>query len=191
MWVFWKGRDGGLESVTGRVAGSGITWPNRPATVPRTGRLGSQPAVGSDAAGSIFVYWRDGRSGNIFEVQRNATRWSGAAVDLRFIGRTGSPPSVAVSGSGQQYVFWEGLNLQLWYAESTGTTWLDDAASSPGDGPLGSQPAAMVSTEGGDAEKVYVYWKGEDLNVWTTSSPTSTGDWALPSSVENGPFPDG
>ncbi len=92
-----------------------------------------------------------------------------------------------MSRSETQYLVWEGLNGQLWYAESTRLGWLGDAAGSPGDGPLGSQPVAIVAAGKTGAPTVLVYWKDQDLNIWSTSSPTAADDWAPRRWVEHRP----
>ncbi|HTX00810.1 MAG TPA: hypothetical protein VMD59_18660 [Acidimicrobiales bacterium] len=188
LWVLWKGDDQALESVRGRLGPRGVTWADRPTTVPRTGPVASQPTVGSDGAGTLFVCWRRLPGGTIVEDRRDPSGWSGTATDLGGVGRTRSTPSIAVAGSGEQYLFWEGTNSQLWYARSSGADWSGALPGSPGDGPLGSQPVATLVPEPGSSSVVEVYWIGQDLNIWTTSSPGSTSSWAAPSSIENGPF---
>jgi hypothetical protein len=54
------------------------------------------------------------------------------------------------------------------------------ASTSPLDGLRG--PSAAVDSFGNQ----YVFWKGEDRNLWEASHNTSTGQWDGPCTVRNG-----
>ncbi|HTW98614.1 MAG TPA: hypothetical protein VMD59_07550, partial [Acidimicrobiales bacterium] len=91
--------------------------------------------------------------------------------------------SVAVvqgTSSVTEYAVWEGANGNLWYATNTGGTWT--GPTSPGYGPMGSEPSAVAV--GSD---VYVFWEGTNSALWWaeyngtswSASASSPGDGPL------------
>lgn len=184
LWVFWKEPDGGLASEKATVGVTGLTWSHRPTTIPGMGPLGSQPAAGSDAAGRIYVYWQGaGVNTSLWEEWYDGAVWSNAPISLAFTQQTGSAPSVAVTPSGQQYIYWQGIDHNLWFAEWTGSKWLNNGANFIGDGPLNSQPAATFSPG-----SLNVFWEGTDLNLWTASSPAPELRWSKATPLGDGPL---
>jgi hypothetical protein len=87
--------------------------------------------------------------------------------------------SVAVSASGEEYAFWEGANAALWMATNTGGTWT--GPTSPGMGPLGSEPTVAI-----DGSNVFVFWKGQNAALWMAVWNGST--WTGPTSPGMGPL---
>ncbi len=213
LWVFWKGADNNLWSAhasTFSLATGAPTWPAAPSAIPGMGPLGSEPTVGADGLGDIFVFWQGaGNNTRVWESWYNATAatWSLVPIDLgSWTGNTGSPPSVGVAASGQQYVFWQGQDTTLYQAEWNGPAGGTGAWSGwtavPGTAPMNSEPAvttfggpfgpllhAQLSGRGQEiAGAIDVYWKGTDDNIWTASYSFLGSTWTGPTSIGGGPL---
>jgi hypothetical protein len=206
LYVFWKGTDGNLWSVTGTLSDGSLTWPSTPSVVPGMGPLGSAPAAGSDYYGDVYVYWQgSGNNTHLWETwynnQADTPAWTTAPIDLGQIsGNMGSAPSVTVSGYGQQFVFWQGLDGNLYFAEWGGEVagpdedlpymagWLNGGFNYVGEGPMDSAPAATVTLGAEVSGVLDVFWKGTNLNIWMASSSTSPVSWSGPASVGDGPL---
>jgi len=205
LWAFWKGSDGNLWTVhdaTYTPSTGATTWPTSPTVIPGMATLGSAPSAGSDAAGDVYVYWQgSGNNTHVWEAWYNNTAatpvWTTSPIDLGGItGNTGSPASLTVLPAGQQYLFWQGMDGNLYFAEWTGAYtggggWLNNLYNYIGDGPLNSQPSASSFGDTATVGGIDVYWKGQDLNLWSTNDLWSAGfnsTWATVVSLGYGPL---
>jgi hypothetical protein len=156
-YAFWESEAPGDDLMQAQGPADGAL--SGPANL-GMGPLGSAPAVGVDAHGATYVYWK-GTDGDLWEAFWNGTKWVGPYN--RHMGPLGSPPTVAITANGRAYVFWKSTGPGDDLMEAQGPA--DGALSGPanlGMGPLGSAPAAGVDATGA----TYVYWEGTDGDLW-------------------------
>lgn len=167
--VFWKGTDSNLWMAT--CTGTTCVGPTE---VPGMGPLGSQPtAVVPPFGGYVEVFWRGAYRG-LWSADDLFWTWTGP-TEIGNMGFLGSAPTAVISGDDGiwgpyvQAIYWEGMDGNLWetyqvYNCVDGCYWHPWVGPiNQGMGPLGSQPSAVIGSNG-DA---YVYWQGSgNGNLW-------------------------
>jgi CHAP domain len=150
--VFWHGHDGNIWYDTNAAS----LWSG--AQYLAVGQAGSDPRVISSAPGIVDVFWvgMDSRLWHAFFVGR----WYGPEP-MSAAGQM-SPPTTLSSAPGLINAYLHpalGNIATLTYRPSVG--WVGPAAL--GDGPIGSDPAAVVWNATGGTE---LFWRGLDGGLW-------------------------
>jgi hypothetical protein len=118
--------------------------------------ISTRPAVGMDAAGGRFTFWR-GAGHRLWESYEVST--SQHVVMVVPAGKIYSAPAVAVHGNGEQDVFWKGGDGRLWETWYTGRWHRAVDLKTP---KLTSDPTAGVDSAGHE----WVFWRGPHNRLW-------------------------
>lgn len=190
LYVFWAGRGSGAHPAANDLwyafTHPDGTWAGPFLLAP--GPVTSAPAVTTDNAGTMYVFWRNA-AGYLDEITCDGGTLCGAgaaqqvSVNGHPAGPMGSGPAAGISGggvsrlgSGSLYVFWRGAGAHyLWLAYLRFARWWgpDRARDTAGHpiGPLGSGPTDGLVTGAG-----WIFWQNpgdKGLEETTVKIPTT------------------
>jgi len=142
------------------------------------GSLASGPSPAESSPGTVQVFWK-GRDRALWHVIRRPGRTWTRPSSLG-MGPLGGAPQATARRGGAIDVFWRGLgNDRLWSASfAPGRRW---AGPRELGGRLASAPFPLMTRD-----RVHVFWKGADGQLWQVSRGPRVG-WRRPSSLRMGP----
>lgn len=167
--VFWKGTDKTLRELVHNGS-----WGKLQRL--KSGPMGSPPAAGADANGSVYVFWKGNRNGSLWVDWYLDGRWHGPNRIVKAGHGLANQPAVAVQTDGDQHVFYQGSDGTLWEISHTLGGWQQPQHLEQS-GQMGSAPTAGVDEHG----IVDVFWRGTNgslMEMWDTG-----GIWNGPTQV--------